>query len=158
HRAVDDIHQRLDSITRQIEQISKPRQEAPRQPAMSESPPVARQLNDAISRLDARLAQITNPSARQAPAQGRQLQNEMVERAASQVYRTSPPLSPSSFDSAIAEITARQNELDEPTRQAAPRNALPAAPQMASAPSPAAAPAPDFSVLERHLSKITSQI
>src|ERR1041385_4641513 len=56
-RDVADIHQRLDSITRQIDQISKPvpRGDAPREQG------VARQLNDAISRLDARLSQISNP-------------------------------------------------------------------------------------------------
>ena len=104
HRAVDDIHQRLDSITRQIEQIAKPRTEAPRSNgnAPRGEPPVARQLNDAISRLDARLSQITNPQAsRQAERQDSQRQTEMVERAAKEVYRNSPPLSPSSFDSAI---------------------------------------------------------
>src|SRR5262249_42210238 len=55
-REVADVHQRLDSITRQIDQISKPnlRRDAPRQP---------RHLNDAISRLDARLSQISNPQA-----------------------------------------------------------------------------------------------
>ena len=130
HRAVDDIHQRLDSITHQIEQISKPRNEAPRAGgnAPRGEPAVARQLNDAISRLDARLSQISNPQpARQAQMQDRQCQSEMVERAANQVYRNSPPLSPSSLDSAIAEIAARQNELDEPPppRQMPPRHAPP---------------------------------
>jgi localization factor PodJL len=194
HRAVDDIHQRLDSITRQIEQISKPRTEAPRgsygQPPRGE-PAVARQLNDAISRLDARLSQITNPqAARQAERQDQQRQAEMVDRAATQVYRNSPPLSPSNFDTAIAEIAARQNELDEPPRipprqappmapqapfvpqqQYAPQRA--SAPQQPVAPQPSSAlpkapasqaapppppPGPDFSSLERHLFKITSQI
>jgi localization factor PodJL len=214
HRAVDDIHQRLDSITRQIEQIAKPRAEAPRSNGQAPrgEPPVARQLNDAISRLDARLSQISNPQPvrQQAERQDRQQQTEMVERAANQVYRASPPLSPSNFDSAIAEIAARQNELDEPRRMP-PRQAPPAqfeppaqyappmaphalraqqpqyapqpqfapqqqqfapqthyapqpsfapqpmapAPQMAPPPSP---PGPDFSSLERHLFKITSQI
>src|SRR5215831_21007123 len=96
HRAVDDIHQRLDSITRQIEQISKPRNEAPRGNGQAPrgEPPVARQLNDAISRLDARLSQITNPHpARQAQMQDQQRQAQMVERAAAEVYRSSPPLS-----------------------------------------------------------------
>src|SRR5437899_10340321 len=113
---VADIHQRLDSITRQIEQISRP---APRSDAARGEQGVARQLNDAISRLDARLLQISNPqSARAAAAQlaDKQRQAEMVERAAGQVYRPSPPLSPVSFDSAIAEITARQSELDAPPR------------------------------------------
>lgn len=189
-QAVDDIHQRLDAITRQIEQISKPapRQDAPRGEARS-APAVARQLNDAISRLDARLSQISNPPPRQT-AQEKQRQAEMVERAAAQVYRPSPPLSPASFDSAIAEIAARQNELDAPLppprRPIPARNAPPAqqyapqpqqyAPQptapttpppqmqayapppMASTSPPPPAPGPDFSALERHLIKITSQI
>ena len=63
-RDVADIHQRLDSITRQIEQISRPapRNDAPRGEAARGEPTVARQLNDAISRLDARLSQISNPA------------------------------------------------------------------------------------------------
>jgi len=93
-REVADIHQRLDSITRQIEQISRP---APRGDAPRGEQGVARQLNDAISRLDARLSQISNPqAAKQAQLQDKQRQTEMVERAAAQVYRPSPPLSPAS--------------------------------------------------------------
>jgi localization factor PodJL len=159
-RDVADIHQRLDSITRQIEQISRPapRSDAPREPIRSE-PGVARQLNDAISRLDARLSQISST----APAKGlqdrpqdRQRQAEMVERAAAQVYRPSPPISPASFDFAIAEIAARQNELDYPApRSVPPRSAPPIAPAMSA---PAMPSGPDFSTLERHLFKITSQI
>jgi localization factor PodJL len=162
-RDVADIHQRLDAITRQIEQISqvRPRNDAPRS-----EPPVARQLNDAIARLDARLSQISNPApAHQRQAQENQRQAEMVERAAAQVYRPSPPLNPASFDSAIAEISARQNELDSPAAQPVLRNAPPIVPAPAYTPPPAAAyappappPGPDFSSLERHLVKITSQI
>ena len=174
-RDVADIHQRLDSITRQIEQISRP---APRasdarraREAPRGEPTVARQLNDAISRLDARLSQISNPApTRQAQMQEQQRQTDMVERAAAQVYRPSPPLSPASLDFAIAEIAARQNELDgPPPRQMPPRHAPPTAPLAAhgaiaaqpncSQPRCSAAPAgPDFSSLERHLLKITSQI
>src|SRR3954466_5274798 len=73
---VADIHQRLDSITRQIEQISKP---APRTDAPRSEPGVARQLNDAISRLDARLAQISNPApSKAAQRQDSQRQAETV--------------------------------------------------------------------------------
>jgi localization factor PodJL len=171
---VADIHQRLDSITRQIEQISRPapRSDSPR----NGSPAVARQLNDAISRLDARLSQISNPQGSRNAQQDKQRQTEMVERAAAQVYtapvytapvstapvyRPSPPISPASFDSAIAEIAARQNELDNSApRQVSPRRAPPIAPQTPPPPMPApAVPAgPDFSALERHLFKITSQI
>jgi localization factor PodJL len=161
---VADIHQRLDSITQQIERISRPmpsndafrndmlRSDAPRGDAARSDSGVARQLNDAISRLDARLSQISNAApATRAQFQDRQRQTDMVERAATQVYRPSPPLSPASFDGAIAEISARQHELDSvPPRPVPPRNAPPTAPV-----SPTG---PDFSTLERHLFKITSQI
>jgi localization factor PodJL len=166
-RDVADIHQRLDSITRQIEQISRPpqRNDAPRNDAPRGAPAVARQLNDAISRLDARLAQISNPAPAPAPApvHDKQRQAEMVERAAAEVYRPSPPISPASFDSAIAEIAARQNELDNVApRTMSPRRAPPIAPSLPAAPAMAPPapppPGPDFSSLERHLFKITSQI
>jgi localization factor PodJL len=154
---VADIHQRLDSITRQIEQISKP---APRNDVARNEPGVAKQLNDAISRLDARLSQLSDPApARQAQRQDTQRQTEKVERAATQVYRPSPPLNPGTLDFAIAEITARQSELDNfSAKPMPPRSAPPIAPAMAQ---PAMAPAPsgpDFSGLEKHLLKITSQI
>ncbi|MBR0752973.1 SEL1-like repeat protein [Bradyrhizobium jicamae] len=214
-RDVADIHQRLDAITRQIDQMSRPTQrfEPPRADVPRGQPTVARQLNDAISRLDARLSQISKPAparepqmaAQERPMQERQPQErpmqdrsmqeramqdrpmqappmpdrqrqaEAVERAAAQVYRPSPPLSPASFDSAIAEIAARQNELDAPPPQRMPlRNVQPTppmAPPMAPAaapmasytpppppPSPVAPAGPDFSQLEKHLLKITSQI
>jgi localization factor PodJL len=186
-REVADIHQRLDAITQQIERISKPapRQDGSRQdasrPDVSREQGVARQLNDAISRLDARLSQISKPqqqpqAPRQAPApvETRQRQADAVERAAAQVYRSSPPLSPASFDVAVAEITARQSELDGfAPRQMPPRAAPSIAPSAAPWPAPYAPPmappapayappppqaGPDFSSLERHLLKITSQI
>ena len=153
-RDIADIHQRLDSITRQIEHISRPapRHDASRGEPVRGEPGVARQLNDAISRLDARLSQISNPQpARQAQLLDSQRKGEMVERAAAQVYRPSPPLSPASLDFAIAEIAARQSELDNsPPRPMPPRAAPPVAPAMPAG--------PDFSTLERHLFKITSQI
>src|SRR6187402_1075291 len=199
-REVADIHQRLDAITQQIERISKPaprqdgsRQDGSRQdasrPDVSREQGVARQLNDAISRLDARLSQISRPqqslpqqpqAPRPAPppAETRQRQSDAVERAAAPVYRNSPPLSPASFDVAVAEITARQSELDGfAPRQMPPRaapsiapNAAPTSAHMAAPFAPPMAPpvpvyappppqpGPDFSSLERHLLKITSQI
>ena len=166
-RDVADIHQRLDSITRQIEQISqpRPRSNTARNDAPRGEQGVAKQLNDAISRLDARLSQISNPQAgRRAEPQDRRREAEMVERAAAQVYRPSPPLSPASLDFAVAEIAARQSELDTPPpRQTPPRSAPPTAPVTAPAMAPppvapASPPGPDFSSLERYLIKITSQI
>src|ERR1700761_9103909 len=171
---VADIHQRLNSIPRQIEAISRPPQRADnRAEAPRGEPAVARQLNDAISRLDARLAQISSPAANPPPPQDKQRQGDIGERAAAQVYRPSAPANPNSFDSAIAEISARQTELDSTApRQVPPRQAPPLAPNrpppaprppFSPAPAkPAAAPAapagPDFSSLEAHLFKITSQI
>jgi localization factor PodJL len=160
-RDVADIHQRLDSITSQIERISQP---MPRGDATREQG-VARQLNDAISRLDARLSQISNPQAQRQNSNRQQRQNEAVERAASQVYaapapppqayRNSPPLNPASLDFAVTEIAARMNELDGASPHAMPpRQSPPIAPMM----SPPPPPGPDFSALERHLFKITSQI
>ena len=148
---VADIHQRLDSITRQIEQISR---RAAQRRAGDAGAGVARQLNDAISRLDARLSQISNPAPADRPSvRTTQRQTEMVERAAAQVYRPSPPLNPASLDFAIAEIAARQSELDSSApRPMPPRSAPPIAPAIS------AAAGPDFSGLERHLFKITSQI
>ena len=105
---------------------------------------VARQLNDAISRLDARLSQISNPQAARQNQDKQQRQTEAVERAASQVYaaqapaplayRNSPPLSPASLDFAVAEIAARQNELDAPPRSMPQRFAPPIAPPPPSPP------------------------
>ena len=228
-REVADIHRRLDSITRQIERISRPASE---EDDAGAEQGVARQLNDAISRLDARLSQISNrASARpledkardgaqeraqekvqekvrekiqekarektQQKAQGttqdriprtqdqaiqdQAPQDKAVERAAAQVYRNSPPLSPVSLDAAIAEIAARQTELDSgemlrsiPMRETAPlppapplrRDAAPPShsrpPMREAAPGPFAPPAipvgADFSLLERYLVNITSQI
>ncbi len=203
---VDDIHQRLDAITRQIEQISRPPQ---RNEAVREQG-VARQLNDAISRLDARLSQISSPQAQRQVQDKQQRRADAVERAANQVYpqqgyapqghpsqgypsqhypsqgqgaqsqaarnytsqsyssqghRPSPPLSPASLDFSVAEIAARQSELDNPPpRQMPPRQPQFQAPPFQAPPiqAPPVAPAmpagPDFSSLERHLIKITSQI
>src|SRR4029077_7100630 len=160
-RHVADILQRLDTIARQIDQISqgRPRNDGSRPEVPASESPVARQLNDAIARLDARLAQITDPASGRQQVQQRERQTEMVERAAGQVYRPSPPLSPASLDFAVAEIAVRQNEFDSapPARQAPPT--APPPPPTAAPPSAPPTPAgPDFSSLERHLLKITSQI
>ena len=149
---VADIHQRLDSITRQIEQISRP---APRNDAPRSEQTVASQLNDTILRLEARLSQISSPAATQTQLEDRQRQTEMVERAAAQVYRTSPPLSPAPLGFTIAEMVARQGELDRP----APQPPTPGSPPPSPPAIPPTMPAgPDFSTLEGHLFKIASQI
>ncbi len=147
---VADIHQRLDAIARQIEEFSRPQQRTNNEPA------VARQLNEAISRLDARLSQISEQPKRSAPSTQQHYDPrpnpDMVERAANHVYSSAPQADPFSLDFAIAEIAARQDELDSPPRMA-PRYAPPIAPHVTPPP-----PMPDMSGLERQLSQITSKI
>ena len=123
---VAEIHSRLDAIARQVELISQPINN----PSRNE-PGVARQLNDAISRLDARLSQITNQRSVPPPREP--------------TWQASPPISPPQnpqMEFSIAEIVARQSELNgvAPQRSAAqmpapsfvaPRIDMPAAPAMA---------------------------
>ncbi len=136
-----DIHQRLDSITRQIDQLSNP--------AATGEPAVARQLNDAISRLDARLARV----AARTPAEDPQQRIYRADPGATEVYNRSPSPDPVTLESAIAEVAARQHELDGPSRAPFSYSSAPAAPAMRTP-----RPATDFSSLERQLFKITSQI
>ena len=90
-RDVADIHQRLDSITGQIEQISRPR---PRSD-MSREQGVARQLNDAISRLDARLSQISSPQAAREVQAQQQARQPRLRRSRRQIHPVSIPGKPS---------------------------------------------------------------
>lgn len=136
-----DIHQRLDSITRQIDQLSSP--------AAHGEPAVARQLNDAISRLDARLARV----AAQTPAEDPRQRTYRADRGATEVYNRSPSPDSVTLEFAIAEVAARQHELDESSRARSAYSSAPAASAMRT-PRPSA----DFSSLERQLFKITSQI
>lgn len=146
---VAEIHQRLDSIARQIETISRPTDR--------DQPPVARQLNDAISRLDERLSRITAPKPQTAPhpqpsftPPGRApIAEHPVAPAtvAASTGRSSP------LDSAIAEILARQSELES-------GRAAPLPPLSTAAVTPATAPAfsGQMSALEQQLAKISSRI
>src|SRR5258708_12499960 len=84
---VADVHQRLDSIARQIEQIARP---IPRNDTAREQG-VARQLNDAISRLDARLSQISTPQTTR-PVQDKQRHAEPPPHPAP--HHASPPSPP----------------------------------------------------------------
>ena len=135
---IAEIHRRLDSITQQINQLSPGRASAPATAAAASG--LANQLNDAISRLDSRLARLSQPMPpRPAPAPATEL--------------PPPPAYGKAADdldlgSAIAEITARRGELDgSPYRQSALRAPLPASP-----------PAPTLTSLERQLQQITSQM
>ncbi len=161
---VSEIHHRLDSITRQIERMSQT--SAPKR----EGSGVARQLNDAISRLDARLSQISQPApvatpapppaaARPAPAPEPMVSQPAAapqprpapqpERPAA--YRAPQTTIPELLDFDIAEIVARQNQLNGESPQ---QMMQAAAPSMAP-PAPAA---PDLSGFEKQLQYLTSQI
>jgi localization factor PodJL len=134
---VAEIHKRLDSIARQVDHIS-------RTPGGSKGDPaVARQLNDAISRLDARLSQISDAPtpSRSAPARAPQ----------------GSPMGMSPMDFSIAEIVARQGELDGLPPRARTSAARMPPPSFVNH-APPIQPQADYSGLERQLSHITSQI
>ncbi|HEY0219432.1 MAG TPA: hypothetical protein VGC26_06670 [Afipia sp.] len=141
-RDVAEIHNRLDTIARQIEQISV--QAAPSRG----DPAVARQLNDAITRLDARLSQISQPSHAQS-SHGMARPAPMPERPPYPSTQLPP------VDFSIAEIIARQGELDGRPRQQQASQPAYLPPQMAA---PIVPNYPDFSGLEKQLFNITSQI
>ena len=144
---VAEIHGRLDAIARQVEQISVPAS------LTRNDPNVARQLNDAISRLDARLSQISQSSAPARPGQTPTPERPSPASASQKL----PPV-----DFSIAEIVARQGELDgrAPRTQLQPSYDQPLAP--AFVPPHMAAPIapnyPDFSNFEKQLFNINSQI
>lgn len=148
---VAEIHHRLDSIARQIETISRPTDR--------DHPPVARQLNDAISRLDERLSRITTPRPQAEPQQPPQpafaqpRPAPMTERPAAARTTTASTSRSSSLDSAIAEILARQSELE--TDRA---GSLPPFPTAAAAPAPEPAMSGQMSALQHQLAKISSRI
>jgi len=152
---VAEIHQRLDTIARQIESISRP--------THRDQPPVARQLNDAISRLDERLSRITAPKAPAPATPPRPQTAAQPQRPAAFSMPPAAPRTPSPLDNAIAEILARQSELEAARTPppATPFTPTPVAPS-ASAASPSAGldplPSATMSSLEQQLSKITSQI
>ena len=120
-------------------------------------PPVERR------HLAARRAAVADLDPAKLPAslQDKQRQAEAASNAP-RARSTAPRrrLSPASLDFAVAEIAARQNELDNPAAHAMPpRSAPPIMPAAPAVPVAPIAPAgPDFSSLERHLFKITSQI
>jgi localization factor PodJL len=140
------VHQRLDDITRRIEQFTRtgPAAYAPKNGRDTQSRETA-QLAQLIARLDQRIDQMAQiPRMMAAPS-------------------IAPAVAPQGLDRAVAEIAARQRSLNggaAPMRQQqAPQQAVP--PQVqAYAPAPVLAPAPsqDLSGLEEHLRQITTQI
>ncbi|MCF8478572.1 MAG: hypothetical protein K9G60_16210 [Pseudolabrys sp.] len=181
---MSSVHQRLDDITRRIEQFSRtsaaayaPKPQAVAEPSRGDNDQIA-QL---IARLDRRLEQFVNlprMMAPYAPAPMPMPQAAMARPAFPPAMPTVP--APSGLDRAVAEIAARQRSLNGQTRSppAAPQQpqsvrapqttmTAPAAPP-AQAPvqpsaqpmAPALMPVPtqDLSGLEEHLRQITDQI
>jgi localization factor PodJL len=132
------VHQRLDELSRRIEQMS-------RSGPAAYAPPPRRGRNETdtmaemIGRLDRRLDQFANASRPMAPPLQPAMQPAMQ------------PTMPAPIDRAVAEITARQRAL----------NGLPAPgspPMPAAAASRAPLPTQDISGLEDRLRQITDQI
>ena len=138
---IAEIHRRLDSITQQINQLAPGRTSAPATAAAAGG--LANQLNDAISRLDSRLARLSQPAPPRPPQPA---PTELPPPPAFGDQRQG--MDNADLGNAIAEIAARRGELDGSAyRQSASRPPLPASP-----------PAPTLSSLERQLQQITSQM
>lgn len=148
-RDLAEIHQRLDSIARQVEQLSH-------SPAARGENGVARQLGDAISRLDARLSHIAAPSQNESYAPARQMTPPMASHVTPPMAPPAMPRAPG-LDLSIAEIIARQGELNGTS--AAQETLNRSAPNFVQAPPMAPEPGhPGFLSIERQIAGITSQI
>ena len=155
---ISEIHRQLDTITRQIDQISQGRA----RPAPNANG-LATQLNDAISRLDSRLARLSQGNGQlAAPSQAAatprsaafaEPQPAFVPAAPPVAAQPAPPAK-AGFDlgSAVAEINARRSELDR-------GQGLNGVPRQPSPPlAPPVPPSPNLTSLERQLQLITSQM
>jgi localization factor PodJL len=161
------VHERLDELTRQLQQLNRPpapaRQAPPPYmhtahgpeayappPRASDRAPDRDHLAEAIARLDRRLDEMAS-SMRAAPA-----------FIPAPEARASAPADawPGGIDQAIAEIAARQQALDADPNAAVVAPQRPAALQPQPQPQAHAAPPPaqNLSGLEQHLRHITSQI
>lgn len=167
---MSSVHERLDDITRRLDQFSRkgPEAYAPRRGREAGSPSND-QLVQLISRLDQRIEQLAQlprmmapyapPLAPQAPAWPNPPQ---MARPAMPQQPPQPGL-PLGLDRAVADIAARQRSLNgvapQPGPMAPPSQPLP---QVVTAPAaPAyvpAVPTQDLSGLEEHLRQITDQI
>ncbi len=142
------VHERLDDLTRRIEQLAR---SGPEAYAPKRSRNESDQLAELIGRLDRRLDQFASVSRAPPPA-------PMMPPAMPSVQL------PPSLDRAVAEIAARQRVLNgsaalapAPRQQPQAAMAVPA-PAPTPAPAPVPLPAQDLSGLEDQLRKITDQI
>lgn len=183
---MSSVHERLDDITRRLDQFSRkgPEAYAPRRPREQQAPssPNNDQLAQLISRLDQRIEHLSQlprmmapyapPLAPQAPAwpQMPQMPQQMAPQMPPPMRNFAPPQPapapapapqmPPGLDRAAADIAARQRSLNgSPQAQQQP---VPPMPQVVTAPAAPAympqVPAQDLSGLEEHLKQITDQI
>ncbi len=156
------VHQRLDDITRRIEQFTRstaaqaPKATRPAPAREAQSRETA-QLAQLIARLDQRIEQIaTIPRLVAAPPMAPAMMPPMAPQMA-------PVMPPPGLDRAVAEIAARQRALNGGApQQPVPPQVQAYAPPHAQVyvPPPVMMPAPsqDLSGLEEHLRQITDQI
>ena len=164
------VHERLDDITRRLDQFSRkgPEAYAPRRQrnAQPNAAPDNDQLVQLISRLDQRIEQLAHlprmmaPYAPPAPGwPAPQPVAAMPPPIPGPALRPPmpPPAMPAGLDRAVADIAARQRSLNGGAMGAPPPAALPLA---ASTPGymPGPVPSQDLSGLEEHLRQITDQI
>ncbi len=150
---IADIHHRLDMISGQVERLAGATGRAPERS-------LAHQLDDAISRLDHHLSRISVERPAQAP-----VADPRYRPAGNHVRSDAPnPGAPRRHDPdnlglAIAEISARQNELRGAVSSPPPGMAQAPAPRMAPPLGAHEAARPfDVSGIERQLHALTGQI
>jgi localization factor PodJL len=164
------VHQRLDDITRRIEQFTRgPAAFAPKagraEPARDAQSRETAQLAQLIARLDQRIEQIAQiPRMMAAPPMAPGMAPHMPQPA------MAPGMAPQGLDRAVAEIAARQRALSGGAAPGRPQQPQPPVPPQVQAyapphaqaytPAPVMMPVPsqDLSGLEEHLRKITDQI
>ncbi|MDY6963159.1 MAG: hypothetical protein SV862_14830, partial [Pseudomonadota bacterium] len=184
---MSSVHERLDDITRRLDQFSRkgpeayaPRHQREPQPAAS---PGNDQLAQLIGRLDQRIEQLAQlprmmaPYAPQPPVwppqamppqgmppQAMPPQHLKPQPMPGQPTRPAQPAMPAGLDRAVADIAARQRSLNGAPQSAPPMaQGQPAAsqplPQAVTAPAYVPqVPTQDLSGLEEHLRQITDQI
>lgn len=127
------VHDRLETLSLQLDQLARSNAEAARMPARDEETP--RRIGDAISRLDRRLDQLIS-EGRSASSQIEQRMSAVDQAVAGLQYERlrlpSPAAQPATpLDQALLEISARQQALDgrgpEPAGAGAARSDLPRA-------------------------------
>lgn len=175
---MSSVHERLDDITRRLDQFSRkgPEAYAPRRSREPQPGPNNDQLAQLIARLDQRIEQLAQlprmmapyapPPAPAWPAPQPIAPQPLAPMPpmGAQPLRPPQPAMPSGLDRAVAEIAARQRSLNGAPAAPAPMaqsQQRPHPPMSQAVVAPAyvpQVPAQDLSGLEEHLRQITDQI